>query len=383
MASFGEELRRERELRDISLREISEATKISIRFLEGLEQNNFDLLPGGVFNRGFVRAYARFIGVDAEEMVNAYLHEVSLREARKGHGDEAPAGKRGAARGSQGGEAAQTPGVFRPETRPLGGTEGRAEPRRAPEREFVPTLSRVERPSPPPEAAGRGSMALWVLAALVFAVAAGVIAISLIPSREAGGSPERLSQAREARLSQKAGGARPGPVVETGAENSAAQAPAAAASSPQAGALDSPTESPASSTSLVQPVGASVPADPNAPPPPIEHMVRVRALEATRVQIECGGKLLLDQELWPNQMKSVACVEPVLVSADNAGAVLIALDSGADALLGGSGERVEGRQIAPALVPEAVAEPPRRRPAAPAPSVPPVERPEPVENGGD
>src|SRR5213594_3924506 len=83
MASFGEELKRERELRDISLKEISEATKISIRFLEALEQNNFDVLPGGVFNRGFIRAYARFIGVDGEEMVNAYLHEVALREARQ------------------------------------------------------------------------------------------------------------------------------------------------------------------------------------------------------------------------------------------------------------------------------------------------------------
>src|SRR5258705_10082270 len=83
MTSFGEELKRERELRDISLKEISEATKISIRFLEALEQNNFDVLPGGVFNRGFIRAYARFIGVDGEEMVNAYLHEVAQRESRQ------------------------------------------------------------------------------------------------------------------------------------------------------------------------------------------------------------------------------------------------------------------------------------------------------------
>jgi len=75
MSSFGEELRRERELRSISLREIAEATKVNLRYLEAIERNRFEELPGGVFNRGFVRAYAEFIGVDPEVMVNAYLLE--------------------------------------------------------------------------------------------------------------------------------------------------------------------------------------------------------------------------------------------------------------------------------------------------------------------
>lgn len=75
MSSFGEELRRERELREISLREVAEATKINMRFLHALEENDFQHLPGGVFNKGFVRAYCEFIGVDSESMVNAYLLE--------------------------------------------------------------------------------------------------------------------------------------------------------------------------------------------------------------------------------------------------------------------------------------------------------------------
>lgn len=73
--SFGEELRRERELRQISLREVSQATKINIRYLEAMERNDFAYLPGGLFNRGFVRAYCKHIGVDPEVMVNAYLLE--------------------------------------------------------------------------------------------------------------------------------------------------------------------------------------------------------------------------------------------------------------------------------------------------------------------
>jgi cytoskeletal protein RodZ len=75
MSTFGEELRRERKLRRIALREVAEATKVNLRYLEALERNDFQHLPGGVFNRGFVRAYAQYIGIDPDAMVNAYLME--------------------------------------------------------------------------------------------------------------------------------------------------------------------------------------------------------------------------------------------------------------------------------------------------------------------
>jgi len=89
MSSFGEELKRERELRQISLREVSEATKINLRYLDALEQNDFRHLPGGVFNKGFVRAYSEYIGVDPEAMVNAYLLEERAQED-KGEEKRAP-----------------------------------------------------------------------------------------------------------------------------------------------------------------------------------------------------------------------------------------------------------------------------------------------------
>jgi len=72
LASFGEELRREREIRGISLKEIADATKISKRFLEAIERNDHKTLPAPVFTRGFVREYARYVGLNAEEMVNRY-----------------------------------------------------------------------------------------------------------------------------------------------------------------------------------------------------------------------------------------------------------------------------------------------------------------------
>ena len=72
MVSLGEELKREREFREISLRELSEATKINMRMLQAIESNNYEVLPGGIFNRNFIRAYAEFIGLDPEIAVRKY-----------------------------------------------------------------------------------------------------------------------------------------------------------------------------------------------------------------------------------------------------------------------------------------------------------------------
>src|SRR4051812_39657512 len=74
MPSFGENLKRQRELRGIELREISEATKISLRFLQALEADRVDILPGGIFRRSFVREYARHVGLDADRLVAEFNH---------------------------------------------------------------------------------------------------------------------------------------------------------------------------------------------------------------------------------------------------------------------------------------------------------------------
>ena len=73
MGSFGERLRREREMRGISLDSIAESTKIGTRLLRALEDEQFELLPGGIFNKGFVRAYAKYLGLNEDEAVADYL----------------------------------------------------------------------------------------------------------------------------------------------------------------------------------------------------------------------------------------------------------------------------------------------------------------------
>ena len=71
-ASIGEQLRLAREGRGIPLREISDQTRISIHYLEAIETNDYKRLPGGIFNRSFVKAYARYVGYDEKEAVEAY-----------------------------------------------------------------------------------------------------------------------------------------------------------------------------------------------------------------------------------------------------------------------------------------------------------------------
>jgi cytoskeletal protein RodZ len=80
MGAFGDKFRKAREKKDISLDDVSNVTKISSRMLQAIEQERFDQLPGGVFNKGFIRAYAKHLGLNDEEAVTDYL--ACLRQAQ-------------------------------------------------------------------------------------------------------------------------------------------------------------------------------------------------------------------------------------------------------------------------------------------------------------
>jgi len=90
--TFGERLKRERELREVPIEEITLATRIGPRFLEALENEDWEKLPGGVFNRGFVRSIARYLGLDEEAFLAEYdlahnAHE-QLREQKASKHEE-------------------------------------------------------------------------------------------------------------------------------------------------------------------------------------------------------------------------------------------------------------------------------------------------------
>jgi transcriptional regulator with XRE-family HTH domain len=72
MASLSERLKRERELRGISLKQISEETRIGVRFLQALEDDRLDIIPGEFYRRSYLRAYARYLGLDEDLALNVY-----------------------------------------------------------------------------------------------------------------------------------------------------------------------------------------------------------------------------------------------------------------------------------------------------------------------
>src|SRR5258708_431024 len=70
--NFGERLKREREMREVSIEELTKATRISTRFVEALENEDWARLPRGVFGHGVVRTIARYLGLNEESLLGAY-----------------------------------------------------------------------------------------------------------------------------------------------------------------------------------------------------------------------------------------------------------------------------------------------------------------------
>ncbi|HLL73646.1 MAG TPA: helix-turn-helix domain-containing protein [Pyrinomonadaceae bacterium] len=81
-SSLGARLRAAREARGVSLRELSDHTRIARRYLEAIEQDDYKELPGGIFNRSFIKAYAKAVGFNEAEAVSAYT------EVARAHGEE-------------------------------------------------------------------------------------------------------------------------------------------------------------------------------------------------------------------------------------------------------------------------------------------------------
>lgn len=73
MGSFGDDLKKAREAKKVTLEQIAAATKITTRYLQAVEREDFDKLPGGVFRKSIVRAYARAAGLDEEKWVERYI----------------------------------------------------------------------------------------------------------------------------------------------------------------------------------------------------------------------------------------------------------------------------------------------------------------------
>jgi len=125
VGEFGNKFRKEREKQGISLEDVSNVTKISSRMLRAIEDEQFDRLPGGVFNKGFIRAYAKHLGLNDDQAVTDYL--ACLQQSQLDAQD-----------------------VWDPQTRPLGASD-RRRVNSPPEAEELPELQlpRAEHVAPP------------------------------------------------------------------------------------------------------------------------------------------------------------------------------------------------------------------------------------------
>ncbi len=81
MGEFGEKFRKEREKKNFSLDDVASVTKIGTRMLRAIEEENFDRLPGGVFNKGFIRTYAKHLGMNDDKAVADYLARIRPPQA--------------------------------------------------------------------------------------------------------------------------------------------------------------------------------------------------------------------------------------------------------------------------------------------------------------
>ncbi|MGQ9631796.1 MAG: helix-turn-helix domain-containing protein [bacterium] len=80
MESIGVKLRTEREAKGYSLKDVSAETKISVRYLQALEDDDYDAIPGEAYVKAFMRSYARFLGIESDELVQKYEYSRFLEK---------------------------------------------------------------------------------------------------------------------------------------------------------------------------------------------------------------------------------------------------------------------------------------------------------------
>ena len=99
MPSVGEELRRERELRGIGLEEIADETNIGIRFLEAIDADQLEVIPGEFYRRASLKAYAQYLGIDADRILatHEFRSEVDSATLQLPHNEPGAGSSRDAA----------------------------------------------------------------------------------------------------------------------------------------------------------------------------------------------------------------------------------------------------------------------------------------------
>jgi cytoskeleton protein RodZ len=281
MTSIGEVLRRERIKRKLDLEGVSHELKISARFLEAIEDEDFEKLPGRLFTRSFVRQYARFLGLDEEE-VGGELKKI-LEPQSAGAGIALSA---------------------------------------APGREPEISLPRVKSWGTVGDQPSRWSKSLPALAMVVAVMLVCSLAYSWLQR------PHRAAIAQQP-ASKAPAAANTGGATVPQQPNSppATEHPATVAQTSPAGTKQEATaerqSAPAATASVVK-ASAAIPQpglDPNAPV-----RVEMAADEPVWVSVRADGKYLFSGTLQPNETKTAGANENLTIRLGNAGGIRISLN---------------------------------------------------------
>lgn len=321
MGTFGDRLRREREMRGVSLDEIAGATKIGTRLLRAVEDEHFELLPGGIFNKGFVRAYAKYLGIDEEVAVADYL-------VAAGHND--PDVRVIAAQSTSGRlERASLPVAKNPHQAGF---------------PFIPVLILIvvivgaaggwqvykerkadhKSPSPTPQSMASGNSGT-PLPSPASDTKDNATAISPSAHKPIVNSPTANADTAVSRLETHPG--KPASGLDATPSRSTSSAQTASVVSPSRATAN---ESPATNSLMAS---ASL-GDPNAPP----FEVMVRAKDRAWVSIKSDGRIMVRGIIKPPEIKTIRATDQVVFWTGNVGDVEVSFNGKNVPLSGGQNE---------------------------------------------
>jgi cytoskeletal protein RodZ len=353
VGSFGDKFRKERERQSIKLEDVSNATKIGSRMLRAIEEEHFDQLPGGVFNKGFIRAYAKHLGLDEEDAVSSYLATLNKLNGHQLAPEKLAAPPGATERGpTRSGERRQV-GDRRSEARRKSSAD--------PEGEELPELQlpKAEHIRP------RRKMAIhtdsggipWTLPALiVLAIVLGAIWWTHSRSARANGA-----NPVPASLSPSSTTAAAIPLTDTSAASSdvakSVSSPASSHSSSSKHPADkglpypgsqsgSQSSSPSSSANSAdakentaqQEDAAEPSANPPAPKPRAKLTLVIRALENSWISVTADGQPVVHETLIAPAHTSIRAAREIVVKAGNAAGVTFALNGQEFPSAGAEGE---------------------------------------------